>query len=62
MNAAEYAKKRTYHFPNAIIHVFPHNGRCFEQPKWCLALMVERSRSWTAEALMELRRFHRTNH
>ncbi len=51
--------RRTYDFPNAIIKIY-RNRSCREFPKWCPCISVERSRSWTAEALLELRRFKRT--
>lgn len=45
---------KTYDFPNAYIHKMA-NGTYREQPKWCLAISVERSRVYVAEALRQLR-------
>ena len=51
-------KRRTYSFPNALIHVLA-DLTCREQPKWCMNIMVPRSRAYVAEALRELRIFRR---
>lgn len=56
MTRSEFSRRRTYEFPNAYLHVYPHDRTCREQPKWCLCISVERSRSYVAEALRELRR------
>lgn len=49
---------RTYEFPNASI-VVRQDGTCREIPKWCPMISVERSRSWVADALIQLRKYRR---
>lgn len=55
----ERAMLKSYDFPNATIKVYA-DRKCREFPKWCLAINVERSRAYVADALRELRRYRRT--
>lgn len=51
-------RKKEYDFPNARLVV---SGRkCFEFPKWCPMIHVERSRSYVASALLQLRSHRRS--
>lgn len=50
--------KKTYDFPNGYIHK-QANGTYREQPKWCLAISIERPRSYVAGALRQLRSMNR---
>lgn len=50
-------KTRKYDFPNATLLV--NKERCLEIPRWCPMISVERTRSYAAEALWELRRYER---
>lgn len=49
---------KTYEFPNARICRMK-DGTYREFPKWCPMISVERSRNYVAEALKQLRIFHR---
>lgn len=56
----DYRKYREYDFPSAWVRVYP-DRTCREFPKFCMMLSVERSRSWTAEALRSLRGYQRAS-
>lgn len=49
---------KTYDFPNGYIHKLA-NGTYREQPKWCLAISIERPRAYVADALRQLRAMNR---
>ena len=51
---------KEYDFPNAVILITDRT--CFEIPKWCPGIKVERSRHEVAGALLELRKFNRGKH
>lgn len=56
MMAESKTKRKTYDFPNALLHVYS-DRTCGEQPKWCLCISVERPREDVAKALWLLRKF-----
>ena len=49
---------KTYDFPNGYIHTLA-KGTYREQPKWCLAISIERPRAYVADALRQLRAMNR---
>lgn len=53
-------RKKEYDFPNAKLVII--GRQCLEFPKWCPMIHVERTRTYFAEALLELRKFRRAKH